>query len=617
MAPRNGGGSDAPHTTQQQQETLPSNDPPFPEREHNPFASFRRLVDQQFESMFNAMIPASRYEDSPFWEQKEPQPSQDHIPRKPSRRSMYEEVETMRQQWKDMESDMEREIARACADASKQLPWFWNNTTSNEKKPATGKQGGSREHAQSLSPTSSKHPSKQDANTDRRPKPMGVASPGASSGPPLGARPGANDVSSLNGPSGPLPSACPASGPLPGTYPASGPLTGAYPGAYHVPPPGAPPAAPPAASPHVSSSSSGPDTEEQAYLFLNFPHARDQLRSLEREASSLAEEKTRSSERKLASPDRAHNEGSSPMSIFAPFMRQSSDTTTRDDHNREQAETDELLNTLREALRGVEPWERARVTEQLPEAQQVREELRERQCPWGRKHRNGFGEDWREARKAKIANVQRQRQEEQQQQQQQKEEKSTPDRTVKAPWWWMGAIWDPTFPREADGYGMKRYAPLSSQKHRTTASTSRSPAIVADPSTSQDGGKELQPRRRQWPGQTENQVQVFTSSLTTTTSSTPQPDGSVLTRIVMEKRHPDGRDERNETVFTQRPGEDGLRLQQEDGADARRLLGMGPAIGRLERNTRMEEASKSSLKEQEVGAGKREGKARRGWFWAS
>ncbi|KAF2230393.1 hypothetical protein EV356DRAFT_509083 [Viridothelium virens] len=544
MAPRNGGGGGTPQTPQQQQETLPSNESPFPEREYNPFVSFRRLVDQQFESMFNAMIPASRYEDSPFWEQKEPQPSRDPKSQKHSRQIMNEEAEKMRQQWQDMENEMEREIARARTDAFKQLPWFWNTTTSNEKKPATDKQSGSNEHAQSQSLTSSKHSFKRDASTAHSPNTRVDASP--------------------------------------------------------------------VASPHVSSSSPGPDTEEQAYLFLNFPHARDQLRSLEREASSLTNDQVRSPENKPASLDRPHNEDSGPSSIFAPFMHRSSDAITRDDHNRERAETDELLNTLREALRGVEPWERARVTEQLPEAQQAREELRGRQCPSGRGHWNGFGEDWREARRAKMANAQRQRQEEQQ-----KAEKSTPDRTVKAPWWWMGAIWDPTFPREADSYGMRRCGASSSQQDSTTASTSSSPAVVAEPRTSQKGERELQPGPRQWPRQTEDRGHVFTSSLTTTTSSTPQPDGSVLTRIVMEKRHPDGRDERNETVFTQRPGESALQLQQQNGADAWKLVGMGPATGRHERNTRMEEERESPRKEQDVGAGKREGKARKGWFWAS
>lgn len=537
MAPRSNCDGDTPQPAQQQQQqqqtSQSSHQPRFPEHESNPFIAFRRFVDQQFDSMFNAMIPASRYEDSPFWEQKEPGPSQDQMPQRSSRRTVDNEIEKFRRQRQEMENEMEREIARARKEAFRQLPWLWDTATSKEQDPATAEQRKTRSE-------------QQDVNT------LAKATP--------------------------------------------------------------PPVTVTAPEPNQTKQDQGPDTEEQAYLFLNFPHARDQLQSLER---------------KLGSVEREQEEGR-PSPTFGPLMREFS-TLHNEHHAREQAETDNLLHTLREALRGVEPWERARVTEQLPDSPRAQEDVREQRCPWG--HGHGYaGRRWegehpgawggqgtsiadrkrklREEAEKKYAA----RQQQQKQQQQQEQQRETPERTVKAPWWWMGAIWDPTFPREADGYGMRRCQTTSSTAARSSGSAGDEENKPA-PSPRRANRWEARPRGPvSWRGGVNNEGDVFTSSLTTTTSSTTQPDGSVLTRVVMEKRHPDGRDERNETVFTQQPGEARMRMQQGAAEPWEALgLGLGTPSKRLEQGTRKNEVRGK----QDLGKEQPEQKTRRGWFWAS
>ena len=476
--------------------------------------------------MFNAMIPASRFEDSPFWEQKEQQQPQDHNQSRPSWRAKDEEMENFHRQRLDMEDKMQKEIERARTEAFKQLPWLWETTTNREQSSTTTEQRSAKTECPALS----ERTYKQDANTRAKATP----SPAAASGP----------------------------------------------------------------APTETKHDPSPDTEEQAYLFLNFPHARDQLQSLEH---------------KLASLERDQADSSSPSPLFAPLMRPHDD---QQHQAHEQAETDRLLHTLRDALRGVEPWERARVTEQLPEAQRARDELRERQCPWGRGH--GRLDEEKEGYVSRKEQLRR-KQEQKKQERAQEQKRESPERTVRAPWWWLGAIWDPTFPRDADGYGMRRCRTASN----ATASSSCTAGGGGDDKATSDSG-----RAKRWDAQPGGLVlhpgarrgerresETFTSSLTTTTSSTTQPDGSILTRIVMEKRHPDGRDERNETVFTQQPGKAGLPMQR-GMADPWGAMGLGSGMpsNQLEPGLRRgRDVSRMQNLERE----QEERRPKRGWFWAS
>ncbi|KAI9658739.1 MAG: hypothetical protein M1821_002299 [Bathelium mastoideum] len=549
MAPRNVWDGDMPPATEERQPAPSSPDSRSPQHESNPFIAFRRLVDQQIESIFDAVMPASRYEDTPFWEQ-ESRPSPNRKEQVPSpappddRRSKFE------QQRQELERKMEQEIERARQDAFKQLPWLWHAAPNKDQKPATVEHNSAR-RTKSEDPLNFSKPHKQHFDVPSQ------------------------DLASAS---------------------------------------------------QNKPVQDGPDTEEQAYLFLNFPNARDQLHSPSRENSYPKSSST--------------SEDAGPSSFLGPLMRDLS--ALHQEHLLERDQTDDLLHTLREALRGVEPWERARVVDQLPAFRSEIDQkmakawedsrLRDSQCPVSSRDREpnaahemkyGGRADRRppvhvgNARSGEVFNndlegrAGARLKERQQQQQRQLEYREEPKHTISTPWWWMAAIWDPTFPRDTPSTvtfphprSSSRYASGSSVATPPSHSSSQTASSDPFPSSARRAPWSMLPEPR-YAHEKESgkgvRGEMLTSSLKTTTSSSTQPDGTVLTRIVMEKRRADGSDERSERFFTQRPSE----VDQIGGARAidawEDLFGHGREVKRV--------AAVEVEKEQR--------KPRRGWFWAS
>ena len=537
MAPRKDWTDNAPPPTQERQS---------PEHETNPFVAFRRLVDQQFESIFDLILPASRYEDSPFWQRKESPCSRGskdrmHAPDLPDDRR-----ESFHQQRHELERKMELEIERARQHAFQQLPWLWDAAASKEQELAN--------RADTPRP---KNDPRHDVNKIQK------------------------AVS--------------------------------------------PPAAVPSSTNRTNQG--GPDSEEEAYLFLNFPHAHDQIHSSLRNSNS---------------PESSANEAATPLSLIGSIAGDSS--AMREEYNRERAQTDNLLHTLRQALQGVEPWERARVVEQLPVSRQKEEDeltkarderLRERHCPvsrrdhvpttaaktmqfWDRSWDSTNGWPKQPATQTKEPH----------------RPCDSSERVIKAPWWWMAAVWDPTFPRDAPAtvtFPSPRPAHRYNDSNVVSSPVSASPvshhlqptippmhahaAITPEPPQDRAWDRNIEQRVVRAANATDGQNEVFTSSLTTITESHPQPDGSVLTRVVMQRRRADGSDERSERVMRQRPGE---------GNGERAMDGwmMGEGLGMLGRRRRTErgfgERSGPVAREATKDVGrKQEERSRKGWFWAS
>ena len=581
MAPTNSWDCDMPQPVQEHSQPA-SNESLSSERESNPFVAFRKLVDQQIESMFNVMIPASRYEDPPFWEQKEGEYKQ----HRPAQQTMNEEMRSFYQQTQDMEKDLDKEIARARQEAFKQLPWLWDAATSRDQKPETIEPRNIMEPTQNDNRMPSKHTHQQNEAV------------------------------------------------TPQNSPQNFPLRMA---AVAIPPTSQP-----------KPQDPGPETEEQAYLYLNFPHLRDQFYSLKCQLTSDGQDQQQDAnasrlshigslmrqhpseimvrEEHLREYDRERERGGEdfkpddllsardihdPPGYYVPLLRKyPSVVIFRNEHSNNLTAPSDLLMTAGLALHNIVPSEHKIVGEQSSNTPHTAEERLEQRCPWkGRWSGNGEYEVQRD-HPTGFANAS-ERESKSRRAIPPQEKRKTPERTVKAPWWWLGAIWDPTFPREADSYGMRHCRPTSKALPSSHASEGEVPAAQWA------GPWEPFPARPrshlESPLLAQSQDDAVTSSLTTTATSTTQPDGSVRMRLVFEKRHPDGRNERDVKFLTQGPGEK-LDLRQ-SRSDPLGELWFGRPTESKERNIRRERVRQRDVKQRQ--GEQQDGKARPGWFWAS
>ncbi|KAI9708308.1 MAG: hypothetical protein M1820_004012 [Bogoriella megaspora] len=508
MAPRDAGNEPAQDPTSQASSNLP--------HEPNPFIAFRRAVDQQFESVFNAMLSAPREENQSHTARQQQLPNTD-------------KALTPQEQIDAIEHKLEGEIKRAREEASKMLPWFWQgllseNQLSKENEP---RRRSMQSYEAKLENQGASYPS---------PSPKKVTP-----------RSETKDIQE-------------------------------------------------------------PDTEEQAYLFLNFPHAREQIHSAGKKAAALQKAKEQD--------EREH------FSFFGPMVRELTGNIRTED-TREQAESNDLVSILRAALRGVEPWEQARVTSQLPSVKDAREGKEGRR--W---HRQG-SDRWREEcchaaqeKKQGVVGLAGQ-------QLRTHEEKDAPDRTVKSPWWWLGAVWDSTFPREADGYDMKRCqhtstpepAPVkmtASPKNTLQLSKYNLPMLTKEQVEASESGA------CPFVSRTEERTLPNGSKVSETTKDdyrsydeiTQLPDGTSIHRTVTESRDQQGKLQRKESIMTFYPATKGPNGKISRNEYVSRKL---PVPEEKKDTDRLQRKAQEWKTRQPTPAAPRpeQPKSKGGWFWAS